>query len=240
MNILKEIMLIDLFLYVPKYKLFIISDVHLGYEEALNKRGIFVPKNTYDDLILRLERSLEQIKKTYIIDKIVINGDLIHEFGKVSVKEKILIRDFLKFLSNYGKVILLEGNHDKALKYFIGNNFTIQNHFISGNLLIIHGDVLLKKEALKNIKTLVIGHEHPAINVKSFLKVEKFKCFLKGKYLDKNLIVMPSCNLLIEGTDILGEKLLSPYLNAVTLNNFETYIIGDEIYDFGKLKNFMK
>jgi len=52
------------------------------------------------------------------------------------------------------------------------------------------------------------------------------------------LIVTPSCNMLIEGTDILKDKLLSPYLKNI--EDFEVFIIEDKIYDFGKIKKLKK
>lgn len=244
MYISRKILLNDLFIYLPKYNAFILSDIHIGYEESLNRRGIFIPKNNYNDILLRLEKSLETLKKEYSINKIIINGDLIHDFGKISTKEKLLLSKFIDFLATYGEVIVIEGNHDKALKYFINsfskNNKTIiiRDHLILGDILITHGDKSPKKELLSNIKTIIIGHEHPAISVNFLSRSEKFKCFLKGKYFGKQLIVTPSCNLSIEGTNILIDKVLSPYLKNVDLSNFETYIVGDKIYDFGKLKIF--
>ena len=47
---------------------------------------------------------------------------------------------------------------------------------------------------------------------------------------------MPSFNLVIEGTNILKEKLLSPFLKQ-DLKNFHVFIVEDKIYDFGKLKD---
>jgi uncharacterized protein len=238
MELLKSIIAEDLFLYLSEYKTFIVSDIHIGYEESLNRQGILIPRNSYNDLLLRLEKSLEHIKKRNIIEKIIINGDLIHEFGKVSRKERDLVNKFVNFLSNYGSVVLIEGNHDKALKYIIDADIEIKTHLILGKMLITHGDKIPSKDLLKNIKTIIIGHEHPAVAVTSGSRVEKYKCFLKGKYESRDLIVTPSCNLFIEGTDVLREKMLSPLLKKNILN-FEAYIIEDKIYDFGKLKNLL-
>ncbi|MCE7698624.1 MAG: phosphoesterase, partial [Methanobacterium paludis] len=38
----------------------IISDLHLGYEEALNAEGIMVPKFQYRKIIARLEKIISQ------------------------------------------------------------------------------------------------------------------------------------------------------------------------------------
>jgi hypothetical protein len=239
MELLKGIFAEDLFIYLSEYKTFIISDIHIGYEESLNRQGILIPRNSYSDLVLRLEKALETIKKVDNIKKIVINGDLIHEFGKVSQKEKELTNKFINFLSNYGEVMLIEGNHDKALKYFIEKDILITDKIMLGSILIVHGDKFPSKDILKKIKTIVIGHEHPSVALTSGSRVEKYKCFLKGKFENKTLIVMPSCNLFIEGTDVLREKTLSPLLKNINILNFEAFIIEDKIYDFGKLKNLL-
>ena len=62
-------------------------------------------------------------------------------------------------------------------------------------------------------------------------RFEKFKCFLKGKYKNKLLIVQPSFNLLTIGTDILKQRLQSPFLKDI--KDFEVFIVEDKIYDFG-------
>jgi hypothetical protein len=244
MNILKNVLAQDLFLYVPDYNAFILSDVHLGYEESLNRQGILVPRNSYNDLTLRIEKALAHIMKTYSVDKIIINGDLIHEFGKISRREKDLTRSFIKFLSGYGKLTLILGNHDTMLKFFINSidGVEIKENLFLGDILILHGDKTPSKNLLKDkrIRTIIIGHEHPSVALSSGSRCEKYKCFLRGQYERRDLIVMPSCNLFIEGTDVLREKLLSPLLKHTALSRFEVFVIEDKIYDFGKLGSLIK
>jgi uncharacterized protein len=235
MEILDGIIAEDLFLYLPRYKVFIISDIHLGYEESLNRQGIFIPRNNYNDLLLRLEKALESIKKKYSVEKIILNGDIIHEFGKVAQKEKDLVRRFLGFLSKYGEIFIIVGNHDKMLKYFLDEHML--DKIIFGRIIVTHGDKLLPPRLLKDIDTIIIGHEHPSLTVSSGARFEKYKCFLKGEYSHKNILVMPSCNLFIEGTDMLREKALSPFLKKSNVLDFKAYIVEDKIYDFGKLKS---
>ena len=45
---------------------------------------------------------------------------------------------------------------------------------------------------------------------------------------------MPSFNPIIEGTDILKEKTLSPFLKDTS--NFECYIVADKVRFFGKIE----
>ena len=50
--------------------------------------------------------------------------------------------------------------------------------------------------------------------------------------------LMPSSNTLIEGSDVLKEKLLTPYITDI--NGFEIFAIADQIYDFGKISRLRK
>ncbi|MGV8140864.1 MAG: metallophosphoesterase [Candidatus Woesearchaeota archaeon] len=244
MEILDDVIAEDLFIYLKESKVFILSDIHIGYEESLNKQGIFVPRNNYIDLQVRVERALEKISKDYVIKRIVLNGDIFHEFGTLSRYVKEQTKKFISLLSGYAEVTFVEGNHDKALKYLLAKSISDKNDIIVerlvlGKILVLHGDKLPSKDLLKNISTIIIGHEHPAVNISSGSRIEKYKCFLKGKYAGKNLIVIPSCNLFIEGTDVGKEKLLSPFLKGNTILDFEVYVVEDTVYDFGKLRNIV-
>jgi hypothetical protein len=61
---------------------------------------------------------------------------------------------------------------------------------------------------------------------------------LKGTWKKKELIVMPSFNPLVEGTDIVKEQLLSPFLDKI--DDFEVWISRqEEVLNFGKVKHFL-
>jgi hypothetical protein len=231
MNLTKDILAQNLFLIINDT--LIISDIHTGYEESLHKQGYFIPKGNLSELQLMIEKTLNNKK----IKKIIINGDLVHSFGKLSIKEKYALKDFITFLKRKADITIIKGNHDKILKFLIPETELIEEYIID-DTLITHGDVINKHSSDKKIKTIIIGHEHPSITITSEHRSERYKCFLKGKYKDKTLIVMPSCNMLLEGTNILKEKLLSPYLKNI--EDFEAYIIEDKIYDFGKIKILKK
>ena len=110
------------------------------------------------------------------------------------------------------------------------------------DITVLHGDKIL--DNMK--KTLIIGHEHPAISLKKGARTEKYSCFLKGKYKKHELIVLPSFNLLVHGSDVLKEKLLSPFLDNI--NNFEVFIVSPEedlnnlskVLYFGKIRDIKK
>lgn len=234
MRITKNIEIIDLCLYLKEENILILADTHIGYEEALNKQGILIPRFQFKEIIKRLEKIL---KKTRKLDKIIINGDIKHEFGTISEQEWRHALRLLDFLSKYcSDIILIKGNHDTILGPIAKKrNVKVFENYKIGNILILHGDRIPNKSLLKGIKTIITGHEHPSVSVHEGARTELFKCFLKGKWKNKTLIVQPSLNLVTEGSDVIKEELLSPFLQQ-DLSDFKVYIVADEIYEFGKLK----
>ena len=239
MEISKNIEIIDLALYLKKHKALIIADLHIGYEEELRKKGILVPRFQFKDTFNMLSKILNKTKPKLII----VNGDLKHEFGTISEQEWRETLKILDLLTEHGKVILIRGNHDNILGPIARKrNVEIKEHYKINDVLILHGNKIPDNKLLKDIKTIVIGHEHPAVSLRDKTRAEKFKCFLKGKWKRKTLIVMPSFITATEGTDILNEgqdilkkKLISPFLTNI--NNFEIFIVEDKVYRFGKVRS---
>ena len=234
---MQGIEIIDLGLLLKNEKILVLSDFHIGYEEALNKQGILVPKFQFNDIIKRLTKIFSRLKKDKI-KIIIINGDIKHEFGTISEQEWRETLRLLDFLTKFcDEIILIKGNHDTIIGPIAKKkNVSVVDYYFAGDVLITHGHKIPNKNILKKAKTIVIGHEHPAISLRENIRTEKFKCFLKGKYKGKSLVVMPSFCLVTEGTDILKEKLLSPFLDQ-DLKNFDVFVVADKVYDFGKLKN---
>ena len=224
--------IIDLGLYLAKEKTLIIADTHIGFEESLNKQGLLVPRLQFDELIKRLKCILEKVKP----ETIIINGDIKHEFGTISEQEWKYTLKLLDFLiGQCKKVILIKGNHDTILGPIANKrDIEIKEHCLINKVLIIHGNKVFSEK--KDYDTIIIGHEHPAVCIKEGARKERYKCFLKGKFKNKNLIAMPSFNLVTEGTDVIKEKILSPYLKQ-DLSNFDVFVVGDKVYRFGKLKD---
>ncbi len=239
MEIAKGIEAVDLGIYIKKQKILVLSDFHIGYEDELNKRGVLVPRMQFRDTVIRLEAIFRQVKPSLII----VNGDIKHEFGKISDQEWRETLNLIDLLAKHcKKLLLVKGNHDTILGPIARKrNVEVVDYHVIGSMLIIHGDKipeeLLKKE--KKIKTIIIAHEHPAVSIRDGPRIEKYKCFLKGKFRRKELIVQPSFNLITEGTNVISEELLSPFLHQ-NMEKFRCFVVGEkEILDFGKLRNLV-
>ncbi len=250
MKIFNDIELVDLAIYTNKA--LIVTDFHIGYEEALNKQGLLVPRFQFPEIMKRLEKIFIKLKNKKI-DRIIINGDLKHEFGAISEQEWRHTLNLLDFFGQHCKeIILIKGNHDTILGPIAKKrNIRVLEHYLISpiikkpfkkftinKLLIIHGDKIPNKDLLKDVSTVIIGHEHPAVSVRQGPRAELFKAYLIGRWKNKNLIAQPSFNLVVEGTDVLKEETLSPFLKN-NLKNFNVIIVGDKLYGFGKLRNLM-
>jgi putative SbcD/Mre11-related phosphoesterase len=226
----------DLGLYLTKHNALIFSDFHLGFEETLNTRGSLVPRFQFKDTITRLDRICANIQQP--IETIILNGDIKHEFGTITTQEWREILKLIDFLlTRCKKVVIVKGNHDVILNIIAKKrNIDIVKSVRMGNILIAHGDSIDKGALEKTVKTIIIGHDHPAFAVRENRRVELFKCYLKGRWKHKTLIVQPSFNTVREGTDVLQGRFLSPYLNQKT-DNFEIFLVADKVRYFGRVKD---
>ena len=236
MEIHKGIDIIDLALSYKDH--LIISDLHIGLEEALNKEGILVPRFQLEEILKRLEKIFSKSKTT---KKLVINGDLKHEFGEISRQEWRDTLKVLDFITQHNhEIILIKGNHDTILGPIAEKrNVKVVDFYQIDDITILHGNKIIP--ALSKI--LIIGHEHPSLSFKE-RRGEKFKCFLKGKWKNKTIIVLPSFNFVTEGYDIAQEAPLSPFLKSQYLGNFEVFIVEPQSKEgalyFGKFKDIKK
>ena len=238
MEILNGIEIVDLALFIKKESILIFGDLHIGQEESMNKEGILIPRFQYKDLLFKTKKIISLTNPSLII----LNGDIKHEFSGISRDEWKKVQEYLDLLSKHAKVIIIRGNHDNILEPIASRKgIRIQKQYSQDKILICHGDKIPKNKEFTENKTIIIGHEHPSIGLQEGNRVEKYKCFLKGKYENKTLIVMPSMNQLTEGTDVLKEKLLSPFLRKANIRNFETWIVeNEEVFYFGKLRGLRK
>lgn len=232
MEIIKGIEIVDLGLFIKKQGILIISDLQLGYEENMTKEGLYVPRLQFEMIKKRLSTILDSIKPNIIL----INGDLKHEFGTINRqewKESLAILDFIA--DHCKEIVLVKGNHDVILSPIANKrNISLVDYYKVGDICILHGHKM--NLSVFDSKILIIGHEHPAVTLRDGAKTEKYKCFLKGKYENKILIVMPSFNMLNDGSDVLREKFLGPFIKG-DIYKFEAFIVEDKVYKFGKLKN---
>jgi hypothetical protein len=234
MEIHPGIAIVDLALYLKKHDTLVIADLHIGFEEALMKQGVLVPRFQYKDLIDRLEQIFARVKPKTV----VLNGDLKHEFGAITKQEwKETMRLFDYLSRKCEEIIVVKGNHDPNIAPLTRKKaIRVVDELVLGDIAIVHGDSPPKAKA----KVILMGHEHPAVSLREKTRREKFKCFIKGAHKSAVLIVQPSFNVCVEGSDITAGRVLSPLIKNV--EDFEVYIVDDaqkKVLYFGAVSDLM-
>jgi hypothetical protein len=229
--------------YIRSAKSLVVSDLHLGYEGAMAKRGTFVPK-------VNLKRILEKLDKAISAtgaEKMVVTGDIKHDFSGIEADEFNELYDLINFLKER-KVspILIKGNHDNFVERYKGP-FKLAVYGQSkeiGNYLFFHGDELPKIPS-ESPAMLMMGHEHPTISIANAVGVrEKLRCFLYGNYKRIPILVLPEMGYFSSGTDVNLEpkdQLLSPVFKLMDIDRMHAIAVGyGSTIDFGevsKLRN---
>lgn len=234
-RILPGVGICGLSLYLEKEEALVFGDLHLGIEEEYNELGYMIPRFQYGDIVDHLEEVFSLTDPS----RVIINGDLKQEFGRISKQEWQEVLDLLSFIEGECEdIYLIKGNHDTILGPIAkkGNvKISSSYYFSSIKTYLCHGHVIPVDEDYQESELVVIGHDHPALALRDGLRVERVKCFLVGKYDDKDLIQIPSLSFVTEGTDITQEKPLSPFMQG-DLFSFNAYCVAeDRLFDFGKI-----
>ena len=110
MKILNNFEIVDLSLILKNS--LIIGDLQLGYEGHLQNKGVLVPQFQLEDIMKRLKRIFSKVN----VKRVILNGDIKHEFGTISDQEWRNALKLIDFLSkNCDELVLLKGNHDRIM-----------------------------------------------------------------------------------------------------------------------------
>lgn len=263
----EEFVILHNSLYFKEYKTLVLADIHLGYDESVKNKGVLLSLNSTKNVFKNLKKIICELEKNkYILQNIVFNGDIKHEFASVLYLEDKIFRKIIGLSDKYN-IIFIKGNHDKLLDNYmkyIKNEKVILTDMVTIhgkiNYCITHGDDDIVKLFSKRSNrvclgecvdfsfgefkkyTFVIGHEHPVISISDNYRIEKYKALL----LSKKLIVLPSFNHLVQGVNFnqafLKKKYFSPILNDLKVSDFSAYLffgIDDDIFYFPSIKDLV-
>ncbi len=239
MKLTEDIELIEGFpiMYIKSINALVVSDIHLGYEGVMAKRGILIPKVNLISILEMLKKAIDAKNP----ERIIINGDMKNEFSHIDTEEFDEMSKMVKFSEKVGiKLTLIKGNHDNFVDRY-RQQFNIDIHEQSiriGGYLFFHGERIPPKN--KKVEMFIMGHEHPAISIFTDVgKKEKLRCFLFGEYNGRNILILPAMNYFAGSTDvniIPKEKLLSPIFSEMDLDSMHAIVIGyGSTIDFGSV-----
>jgi uncharacterized protein len=218
-------------------RILVVGDLHLGFEESLNRSGVFVSGRMYEDMIEHFDLVFDGVGK---VDLIVLLGDVKHAFGSILKQEWKDVLNLLEYfkgkLAEKGELVVVKGNHDAILEPIVKKGgVEVVDYLVIGKYCFVHGDKAFDEMEGRGVKVWVMGHGHPAIKLSDGIKIEKYKCFLIGKYKRREVIILPSFPAFNEGSDPREFDLGLAW--EFDLGGFNVKLIGEgvDVLDFGKL-----
>ncbi|HEX5272751.1 MAG TPA: hypothetical protein VFW33_19775 [Gemmataceae bacterium] len=181
------------------------ADLHLGYDQARQRRGDAVPITGLDDLL----RALAGLAAAHALRRLVVAGDLFEDTAG-----RALVPDLLRWLEAHGLELagVVPGNHDRGLARDSSGLPACPEGVRLGEWLVIHGDGALPPGRL------VMGHFHPCLRWGGRIAAP---CYLVGA--DRH--VLPAFTSDAAGVDVLIGRRWRDYRCGV--------IAGPDVLDFG-------
>lgn len=189
-----------------------VADLHLGYAWAHRAAGQLLPVSAHEDTTERLFHLVDR----YQPEEVVVLGDVVHRATNLPALHAEL-RWLALAIGDRARLRLIGGNHDRQLAETLaaaGIGLEIAEFIEAGPHILLHGD---SDEATARVRTasqttrggrVIMGHEHPAIVLTDGIASRaKCPCFLAGP----GLLIVPAFSPWAAGTEIRGDRFLSPY-----------------------------
>ncbi len=171
----------------------VIADPHIGWENALQEKGIHVPSQT-PKILAKLVTLLEEHKP----DQLLIIGDVKFTVVATEPGEWHDIPDFFNELQHHvSEISVIRGNHDANLEPLLPEDVKLlpATGIVMDDVGLFHGHKWPSPSLLK-CKTLVMGHVHPVVVFRD----------PSGAKLSNQVWVKAKCN-----TEHLSKTLLQRY-----------------------------
>ncbi len=202
----------------------LISDLHLGLEKEMAKKGFRLPAYS-----VKMVDRVKNISEKYSAKRLAVLGDVKHTVGKVEdIDWGVVPWFFDTMLDLFEAVEVVPGNHDGSIKTVLPPRVVL--HPSHGTVLgsgrgrvgVAHGHAWPSEEAIST-QNLVIGHSHftyemrdafgsrsreavwvtSSYNVAELMEGAGYKSKAKGV---GKLVVMPPFNRLVGGQPINRSK----------------------------------
>ncbi len=214
----------------------IFSDLHLGIEYVLASEGVQIPPFQLPEIKRRI---FSQSPK-----KVIIDGDLKHEFSKMNPLERRDVKNLIEeLLEKTKEVIVIRGNHDNFVYYSLKEwGIELQEYLILEDSLILHGHKIPEGIRLSEFSEVIIGHEHPTLLVYDSSGAKtKFPIHLRVRHPEGPIVhVLPALSPLALGTAVNNtpvSEFLSPILREMgSLDRAKIYaLVEGKVEEMGSL-----
>ncbi len=194
-------------------KTLVISDLHLGLEYEIYKKGISIP-SMFEDQKKRILNLIESVDA----ERIFFLGDVKHNVPQISKSEKKGIPDFFQSICEKVDVRIAKGNHDGRIEDLLKKTCAKVSgpHGFTENIFYFNHGHSWPGEKVSKSKVLIRGHSHPAFEFKDKLGFSSVvPCWIKGpvkrdvvkeRFGEKTeleeIVIVPAFNELISGMPV--------------------------------------
>ncbi len=211
----------------------VIADLHLGYGEELEGKGVFIEGQ--NEVMLS---ELEELSS--LAGRLIMLGDLKHTIGYS--RRSSLPAFMSSLLRSYDSIDVVPGNHDSLIARSLPQRIVLHSTagFAEKGISYCHGHAWPGR-AMMSSRLLVMGHLHPAVRFTDSLgNIYIEKCWLRvpfrrtdpsGKYssLPAEMVVIPAFNPLLTGTAVnaRGSRGLGPFFRdgLISLSSGRLYLL---------------
>jgi uncharacterized protein len=148
----------------------LISDLHLGLEKEMAKKGFRLPPYS-----VKMSGRIRDLAEKYGTRRLAVLGDVKHTVGKVEdIDWGVIPWFFDTMLDLFEAVDVVPGNHDGSIKTVLPQRVTLhppQGMVIGkgpGRIGVAHGHAWPSEQAIAS-RNLVIGHSHFTYEMKDAL-----------------------------------------------------------------------
>jgi hypothetical protein len=186
----------DRAVFLPRADALVVADLHVGRAAVSD---VEVPLGERADLTERLEAALERFSP----GRVVVAGDILHEFGRVSHRAAETLDALDTTCRAAGaELILVTGNHDGMLETVWDGERHDGYRVDDGDrtVLVCHGH----EEPPEEADRYVVGHDHPTITIEG----QRRPCFLVGEavYRGSDVLMLPAFSRVASGGEINGMR----------------------------------
>ncbi|MGQ9782186.1 MAG: metallophosphoesterase [Nitrososphaeria archaeon] len=242
----------------------VVSDIHLGYELELAKKGVSLPQRA-----TIISGKLIDLGKKHHTRWLYILGDVKHKVAWASQADWFQVTTFFNKLQTWFKdIVITLGNHDGGIRDLVPHNVQVVGsrgttvQCKDNAVTLLHGNAWPRPESIKS-SYIVTGHGHYMIELKDdsglrliepvwvigaldrekYTKERKYDLDAKSLERELTLVVLPAFNRIVGGIAVnrMGRRKPSPMMKYLIEDRTQLYLMdGTFISTLSKIMDMWK
>lgn len=209
--------------HIVNENVLVVADMHLGVEASLENEGLSVPRVQTKKILEYMEDVMSTVRPA----KVVVAGDLKHNFDRNLTQEWQEVTKFVERLAGRAELEVIKGNHDNFLNLILRERGVppLRKELVVGGVQIVHGHQLVERKGL-----CMMGHMHPSLRLRDSVGASvKDHCYLWDP--KKQILVLPALSLLAAGVDVVsgeGADTIIPSFGAEGLRGCHPIVFSED------------